>query len=205
VRLCKTIANVSSNALFNAFTFERLRTEKNHLAAIAVTDYLTEVYNVRYLYHRLEEEISRAKRYRSSIGCIMTDIDYFKKINDTYGHKIGDSILHEFAQLIKKHIRKSDIFARYGGEEFILILPNATSEGTLQEAERLMEIVRSFKFAGLKKGALTVSMGIAHYPDRRISSHEDLITLADDALFEAKNRGRNTLVVNHQHLAYSGS
>lgn len=203
IRMCKAIANVSSSALYNAFLFKRLEDEKNHLESLAITDYLTEVFNIRYLYHRLEEEFCRAMRYKSTIGCIMLDIDYFKKINDTYGHKTGDAVLREFAQLVKRHTRRSDIFARYGGEEFILIMPQTTSRGSLTEAHRLMEVIRRHDFPGIKKTKITVSMGIAHLPDIRIKEYEDLITLADNALFEAKNKGRNMVVMDHRHI-YAG-
>jgi len=205
IKLCNAIANVASNALYNAFLFERLENEKSRLETLAVTDYLTGIFNIRYLYHRFEEEFSRAQRYSTTLGCIMMDIDYFKKINDTYGHRTGDMILREFAQLVKRHIRKSDIFARYGGEEFILILPHTTSEGSRMEAERIRSIIKEHRFSGIKHSGITVSMGIAHYPDARVEEYEDLITLADDALFEAKRRGRDTYVINHQHLRKSAN
>ncbi len=196
IGLCTAIANASSNALYNAFLHDRLDKEKTRLERLAITDYMTGIYNIRYFYYRLEEEFGRARRYGTPLSCIMFDIDYFKKINDTYGHRIGDIVLREFAQLVKKHTRKSDVFARYGGEEFIMLLPHTNMKGVIVEAERLRNVVKECQFMGIKEGErITVSMGIACSPDKRIQTHDDLITLADNALFTAKNKGRDQIVV----------
>jgi diguanylate cyclase (GGDEF)-like protein len=126
----------------------------------------------------------------------MLDIDYFKKINDTYGHKTGDSVLKEFAQLLKKLSRKSDVLARYGGEEFIIMLPHTPTEGAVSEAERIRHAVKEHQFRSLKDGMrLTISIGISYFPHARIRSHDDLISAADDALYMAKNNGRNRFVL----------
>lgn len=196
VRLLNTIAGASANALYNAFLFEQVEDEKSRLEKLAITDFLTGLYNVRYFYHRIIEEYSRTVRYALPISCLMLDIDHFKKINDVYGHKTGDSVLREFANLLRKRCRKSDVLARYGGEEFILLLPQTPMEGALAEAERLREAVRNHKFRSLKnKGGLTVSVGVSVYPHDRIKTHDDLISFADNALFTAKNRGRNQVAV----------
>ena len=195
IRLCTAIANASSNALYNAFLHDRLKKEKTRLEKLAITDYLTGIYNIRYFYHRLEEEFSRSERYFIPISCMMFDLDYFKKINDTYGHRVGDIILREFAQLVKRRIRKSDVFARYGGEEFILLLPQTTMKGAIVEAERLRAAVKEHQFENLKeKDVITVSIGIACNPDKNIKDYDDLITFADNALFTAKNKGRDQIV-----------
>jgi two-component system cell cycle response regulator len=194
IRLCNAIANAATNSLYNAFLYERLETEKTKLEKFAITDYLTGIYNIRYFYHRLEEEFSRSQRYQLPLSCIMFDIDYFKKINDTYGHRIGDIVLREFAQCIKRHTRKSDVFARYGGEEFIMLLTQTTKRGAMAEAERLRKVVKGHRFRTLKeKKGITVSIGIAVYPDKRIKTQDDLITFADDALLKAKNSGRDQI------------
>jgi diguanylate cyclase (GGDEF)-like protein len=126
----------------------------------------------------------------------MLDLDHFKKINDTYGHKVGDKVLKEFAQVLKKGIRKSDVLARYGGEEFILLLPQTPPEGAFKEAERLRNMIGRHKFKYLKgREKITVSIGIANYPHDNVKEHEDLITFADDALFKAKNSGRNKVAI----------
>ncbi len=199
IRLCKAIANTTANALYNAFLFEKLENEKERLKKLAITDYLTGVYNIRYFYHRLEEEFSRAERYGNPISCIMLDIDHFKKINDTYGHRTGDLVLREFAQLIRRHTRKSDVFARYGGEEFIILLPHTPVDGAVVEAERLRNFIKNHKFKGIKNENITSSMGIACWPVHEINTADDLITLADHALFRAKSSGRDKIVVSKQY------
>jgi diguanylate cyclase (GGDEF)-like protein len=192
IRLLNALANASANVLHNAFLFEQMEDEKARLEKLAITDYLTGIYNVRYLYHRIIEEFSRCQRYRLPISCLMIDIDFFKKINDEYGHKTGDEVLKEFARQLKKHTRKSDVLARYGGEEFILLLPQTALDGANAEAERIREYIENHRFRGLKsKGRLTVSIGIATYPHLKIKTHDDLISYADNALFNAKQSGRN--------------
>ena len=196
-KLCIAIANASANALYNAFLYDKLTKEKNDLERLAVTDYLTGIYNVRFFYNRLDEEFSRAERHRMPLCCMMFDIDNFKKINDTYGHRVGDMILREFAQLVRNHTRKSDIFARYGGEEFIMLLPQTSLTGSLAEAERLSKVIRKHQFYAFKNGEkITVSVGIACSSDTRIKNPDNLITLADNALFTAKKKGRDQIALH---------
>lgn len=195
-RLCTAIASASANTLYNAFLYDKLEREKRDLERLAITDYLTGVYNVRYFYNRLDEEFSRAERYRMPLSCMMFDIDNFKSINDTYGHRVGDIILREFAQLVRGHTRKSDVFARYGGEEFIMLLPQTSLAGSLAEAERLSKIVKKYQFYALKEGErITVSVGVACSSDARIKNPDNLITFADDALFTAKKKGRDQIAI----------
>lgn len=192
IRLCNAIANAATNALYNAFLYEKLENEKTKLEKFAITDYLTGVYNIRYFYHRLEGEFSRSQRYKAPLSCIMFDIDYFKKVNDTYGHRVGDMVLREFAQFVKKHTRKSDVFARYGGEEFIMLLTQTSDKGAVAEAERLRNVIKEHRFKSLKnKKGITASIGVASYPHKKIKTEDDLITFADNALFAAKNSGRD--------------
>ena len=196
IRLCIALANASSNALYNAFLYERLDREKKRLEKLAITDYLTGVYNIRYFYYRLEEEFSRAERYKIPLSCIMLDIDHFKRINDRYGHRIGDIVLREFAQLVKRHTRRSDLFARYGGEEFILLLPQTSPKGARTEAARLRQIIKKHQFKPIRRDSeVTVSLGIACTPDKRIKNYDDLIHVADNALFRAKEEGRDRIAI----------
>jgi two-component system, cell cycle response regulator len=196
VRLFMALANASANALYNAFLYEHLDREKTRLEKLAITDYLTGIYNVRYFYNRLEEEFSRAERYQLPLSCIMFDIDYYKKINDTFGHRIGDIVLREFAQLVRSHARKSDIFARYGGEEFIMLLPQTAREGAITEAERIRKAVVEHSFHTKETNIrITVSVGVVSLPDEKIKNYDELIHCADTALFEAKNKGRNSVIV----------
>jgi two-component system cell cycle response regulator len=196
VKLCLEIASVAANSLNNAFLHYQMESERAKLEKLAITDFLTGIYNIRYLYHRLEDEFSRALRYKSPLSCIMLDIDHFKRINDTYGHRTGDIVLREFAGIIKQHTRKSDVFARYGGEEFIMILPLTDSKGAQVEARRIKKVLREHRFSSLRPGTkITVSMGVAAYPNRKIRIQDDLISLADDALMDAKASGRNKVMV----------
>lgn len=199
ISLLNNMAHASANSLYNAFLFEQVEDEKTRLEKLSITDYLTGIYNIRYFYHRIVQEFSRSQRYASPISCLMLDIDHFKKVNDIYGHKVGDQVLKEFASVLKKHSRRSDVLARYGGEEFILLLPESASEGAAAEAERIRECIREHRFRSLKGSrTITVSIGIATYPDPRIKTYDDLISCADTALFTAKNSGRN------QVAAYTG-
>jgi len=197
IQLCVALAKASSHALYNAFLFQKLYREKAKLEKLAITDYLTGIYNIRYFYSRLEEEFSRAERYQMPLSCIMLDIDHFKKINDSYGHRIGDFILREFAQIVKRYTRKSDLLARYGGEEFILLLPQTSLKGALIEARRLQKVVREIRFRQLREGqGITVSFGISCFPDKGVKKSDDLINFADNALYKAKEKGRD-LIVSH--------
>jgi diguanylate cyclase (GGDEF)-like protein len=126
----------------------------------------------------------------------MLDIDHFKKINDRYGHRVGDLVLREFAQLIRRHTRRSDVFARYGGEEFILLLPQTSLDGAEKEAKRLSAFVREHRFKIIGNKKITTSMGIACWPVHNVETPDDLITLADNALFKAKNRGRDRIEIS---------
>jgi diguanylate cyclase (GGDEF)-like protein len=194
IRLLKMIANSSATALYTALLFEQVEDEKTRLEKLSVTDFLTGIYNIRYFYNRIVEEFSRSQRYDLPVSCLMLDVDYFKKINDKYGNKTGDAVLREFAQLLKNYSRKSDVLARYGGEEFIMLLPQTSFEGAVSEADRIRKCVESHTFRSLKnKDRLTVSIGIAVFPHERISTHDDLISLADHALFAAKDKGRNRI------------
>ena len=195
IKLCVALASASANALYNAFLYDRLSKEKTRLEKLAITDYLTGVYNIRYFYNRIEEEFSRAERYKHPLSCIMIDIDHFKYINDSYGHRVGDMVLREFAQLVKTYTRKSDVFARYGGEEFITLLPQTAKGGAVAEAERIKQAVSEHWFsADSSKIKITISIGIACSPNRKIKDFDDLIHYADNALFKAKQKGRDRIV-----------
>jgi diguanylate cyclase (GGDEF)-like protein len=193
VRLFKLIATTAAKALHNAYLFQQLSARHREMEQLAITDYLTGIYNIRYLYHRLEQEFSAAARYQFSLSCIMMDLDHFKRINDLYGHRTGDTVLREFADLVQQHVRKSDTFARYGGEEFILLMPHSTSEGAVTKAKRLIRAVRNHAFGGLPETeTITVSCGIASAPHRKLKEPDELITFADRALLTAKRAGRDT-------------
>lgn len=157
----------------------------------AVTDEMTRLYNHRYFQQRLDEELQRADRYENFVSLIILDVDHFKKFNDTYGHPEGDRVLKTVARLIEKSVREVDIPARYGGEEFVVICPEKNGEGSLTPAERIRSAIESYDFRiDGKKIQITVSLGVACYPDQARSKAE-LIQKADFALYYSKHHGRN--------------
>lgn len=183
---------------------KKILAELERLEALSLTDFLTGLYNTRYFSSRLKEEISRSQRHQTSLSLIFCDIDYFKKINDRYGHQTGDLILKEVAGLLVSRVekitivarlRKSDVVARYGGEEFVIILPETDKENAASVAERMRQAIaeHDFIFAG-EKISVTMSFGVAEYPQDGTDS-ETLIGCADAAMYQAKHNGRNLVVV----------
>lgn len=182
---------------FKIINFFNRKNEKARLEKLVITDYLTGIYNIRYFYTRIFEEFSRSERYRLPLSCLMLDIDHFKAINDKYGHKVGDIILRQFAQLLNKHIRKSDVLARYGGEEFIMFFPQTNEKAALLKAESLRSVIENHQFTTpVGKKNLTVSIGVVSYPKSGVNSMDALITSADNALYKAKAMGRNKVVIH---------
>lgn len=166
----------------------------------AQTDALTSLINRRGLEKRLELERIRARQNDSPFSIIMVDIDHFKKVNDTFGHLVGDSILRSLARMIKDHLRRNDIAARYGGEEFLILLPETDIEGARAVGQKIRKAL-STKEWKLKKngdsiGRITVSMGIALYKFNE--PEESLIKRADDALYLAKDNGRDQIVTQQE-------
>jgi len=164
---------------------------KAQLWDMAVTDSLTGLYVRRYFMGKLQEELHRADRYNNILTIVMADIDRFKKINDTYGHDVGDKVLEAIGKFFLKNIRDVDIIARYGGEEFILMLPEADKESAFCLAERLRERFAEIDLGHLPK--ITISLGIAAYPVDG-TEIDDLIRKADAAMYAAKQAGRNRVV-----------
>ncbi|OGQ94543.1 MAG: diguanylate cyclase [Deltaproteobacteria bacterium RIFOXYD12_FULL_57_12] len=165
------------------------------LVAMNMQDGLTGVYNRRFLEGKLKEEFGRHKRYARPFGVIMCDIDFFKKVNDTYGHQCGDQVLKYVAATIQKLIRDTDYLARYGGEEFCCLLPEADLEAARKLAERLRQgVARGKTSCGDQEVEVTVSFGVAAVGPA-IETPETLLALADQALYEAKRAGRNRVVV----------
>jgi two-component system cell cycle response regulator len=162
---------------------------------ISLTDGLTEVENRRSLEMHLHEMWQHSMRLHEPIALIICDIDKFKLVNDNYGHQAGDSVLKEFAQLLKSEAREIDRVGRYGGEEFLLILSGTVLDAAVTFAERLREKVEghTFSYTG---GTLrrTMSCGVAASPHPRVKDQEALLRAADDALYVAKETGRNRVV-----------
>lgn len=184
-----------NNALQQKAKVQKLKDEAEQLRNFSMIDELTGLFNRRYLKERFQEEMKQAQRHNYPLACLMIDIDYFKEINDTFGHLLGDKILAGIARLIRSSLRASDVVGRYGGEEFIVLLPQTDKPGALSAAEKLRKNLEQHVFRHEGHGiSVTASIGIAVYHGQDWSL-EDLIDLADFALYQAKKGGRNRVVV----------
>jgi diguanylate cyclase (GGDEF)-like protein/PAS domain S-box-containing protein len=165
------------------------------LSRQSILDAQTGLYNRRFMEESLQREISRAARKQTTIGLIMGDLDHFKKFNDVYGHAAGDKIIVQIGRLLKDKFRGSDIACRYGGEEFLVILPESSLQDTFKRADSLREEIRKMEivFQGQILGNITISMGVAAYPDKGIRL-EELLRVADTALYKAKQEGRDRVI-----------
>jgi two-component system cell cycle response regulator len=161
---------------------------KKRLEHMAVTDGLTGLYNHRYSYERIEEEISKARRYDRPLSLMMLDVDDFKRINDTRGHRMGDEVLKGISEAIKSKLRTADVVGRYGGEEFIAILPETPVSASRVVAEKIRRAVAETSFADGSVRA-TISVGVAELiADEAVAS---FVGRADALLFKAKRAGKN--------------
>ncbi len=169
---------------------------------LSIRDPLTGLFNRRYMEEALAQEQHRTMRNKAQLAVIMIDIDHFKKFNDNFGHDGGDAVLRALGAFLKNHVRGSDIACRYGGEEFILILSPSTVEGARQRAERIREGAKllSISHANEPLGAITLSLGVAIYPDHAPEAAA-LIKAADVALYQAKSSGRDRVVLHAENTA----
>lgn len=176
---------------------EKLREQANR-------DSLTGLFNRRYLEGTLEREIARCKREGAPLAMLMLDVDHFKRVNDTYGHQAGDEVLRVFAQLLSEHARTEDIVCRYGGEEFLMVLPKMPLAIARERADRLLSLVQqtAVMFNDLQI-RITTSIGIAAAPEHAASA-DDLIRCTDQALYHAKETGRNRVVVFGDEVQRNG-
>lgn len=174
---------------------DRLVDTMSQTQRLAVTDALTGLGNLRDLLENVRLETERAARFRRTVGVLLLDLDHFKSVNDSYGHRAGDVVLTEFARRIRGVVREVDLAFRQGGEEFVILLPETDVAGSLTAARRLGEAVRAEPFVvGSVDIALTVSIGVAVYP-RHATSPADILEAADTALYAAKAAGRDTFVL----------
>jgi diguanylate cyclase (GGDEF)-like protein len=175
---------------------ERELSEVNsRLLEMAQTDSLTSLDNRRYLEQRLEEMFEHSRRLREPLAVVLCDLDRFKSVNDTYGHQVGDVVLKELAGILKREAREVDRVGRYGGEEFMLLLPGTVLDAAVTFAERVRKAVEAHTFS-FDGGSLqrTMSCGVAAWPHPRIADCDALVKAADDALYVAKETGRNRVV-----------
>jgi len=187
------LAIIFSICLENSLNHERLK-------LVGLTDPLTGVYNRRYLETRCHEEVASARRHQRPLACMFLDIDRFKRINDTLGHLAGDEVLRNVARLIKSQLRSEDVIARYGGEEFVVLCPQTALRQACEIAERIRHIIAAQPLQPIPRENLTVtiSIGVAIVPEKlveddRTVAHK-LLSSADEALYMAKESGRNRVV-----------
>lgn len=181
---------------------DKINSKRRELEALSMTDDLTGLYNHRAMQQRLKDEFMRAQRYNDPLSLLMIDVDHFKKVNDRYGHLFGDYVLSELAQVLGTCVREIDLLARYGGEEFLVILPQTHFSGSLAVAERIWRTVAKHDFHDNNiTHPITVSVGISFYPNKNVSTVDQLVAFADQALYQAKREGRNRICL-HQHMNY---
>jgi diguanylate cyclase (GGDEF)-like protein len=150
----------------------------------------------------LSEEFKRSERYRDPLACVMLDIDHFKRVNDRFGHDIGDAVLRETSARVRRAVREIDVVTRYGGEEFLLVLPSTNFSGALAVADRVWRTVGGDPYQlPVGEEHVSISVGVAVFPSRDIKSKDQLIKAADKALYQAKHEGRDRICV-FQHQGY---
>jgi diguanylate cyclase (GGDEF)-like protein len=182
-----------------ARTIRELEASKKALAEQATTDSLTKLKNRRAFFENGAKALAMARRYVSDLSVLLLDIDHFKKINDTYGHAVGDDALIVVAQILIEMSRTEDTVARIGGEEFALLLPDTNRLGTAVLAERIRSAIEREQFiTGDKIVPITVSIGIASFGVDPADSIDQLLGVADNRLYLAKNAGRNRICVNDE-------
>ena len=164
-------------------------TDKKRIEELSITDKLTNLFNRVKLDEVLDLELQRSKRYNHTFGVILIDIDYFKSVNDNYGHQVGDQVLQEIAKILKEHTRNLDIVGRWGGEEFLIICPETDYDGIIKLSETLRNLIEIHDFSIVKKK--TASFGVSIYNNDE--NVETIIKRADDALYKAKENGRNRI------------
>lgn len=186
LELLSILASFAALAIHNA----RLHSKTK---LMAITDFLTGLYNHRYFQQILTQELGRARRYQKMLSLVILDIDNFKSFNDRYGHAVGDKVLIAIGEIINRSLRKVDYAFRYGGEEFVILLPETSLEHAVLTAERLRERIASEAADTVPESegkSITVSAGVACYPENG-SNREDLFSLMDSYLYKAKSMGKN--------------
>ncbi len=179
--------------VFNIY-LNQLRLLQNY-RDLSIKDPLLGIYNRRFIFEMLKKEEEKSKRTGQPFSIILIDLDYFKKINDTFGHHVGDRVLKEFANLVLLHIRKMDYFARWGGEEFLILFPETGKSSAIQVAERIRKALNDYEIPISERESIkiTASFGVAEFPTDALS-YDILIKKADERLYKAKSLGRNLVI-----------
>jgi len=172
-------------------TTRQLREMLTRVEMLANVDSLTGLFNRRRFEVVIDKEFKRSNRYNVPLSCLMLDIDHFKKVNDMFGHAVGDGVLRETVKIIQTNIRDVDTVARWGGEEFIIMSPNTQKKNASFVADRIRKSMAGHTFENVGDKKISISIGIADIPDPAIHTKEDLIGAADQALYDAKKSGRN--------------
>jgi diguanylate cyclase (GGDEF)-like protein len=178
----ESVADICAGAIKNAHHFQRAE-------QLAYLDGLTGIYNRRYFEQQISSEIERAARYEGRLAIIMIDIDNFKRLNDEFGHLLGDEVLRQVSTVFKQQLRKVDAVCRYGGEEFAVLMPQTSGGNALEVAEKLRRVVETFRFPGVPV-KVTISAGVAEFPSNG-RTRDELVAAADAALYASKETGRN--------------
>jgi diguanylate cyclase (GGDEF)-like protein len=192
------LANAFNHLLEALQSAEKELIRKNReLFHLSTTDELTGLQNRRFMSQNLDKEVARAKRFEHDVSCMILDIDFFKDVNDSYGHATGDQVLAEVSALLRADTREVDSIARWGGEEFLVLLPVAREDEAYQVAERIRKDIGSHQFVSSKSLSinLTVSIGVVSLVSSGAKNVPEFIRFADDALYKAKSSGRNCTVV----------
>jgi diguanylate cyclase (GGDEF)-like protein len=178
----ESVADICASSIQNAHYLERVK-------QLAYLDGLTGIFNRRFFELRINEEIERARRHELNLAVVMADIDQFKKLNDEFGHLLGDEVLRQVSSLFHQQLRKMDVVCRYGGEEFAILLTQTNAQHALGVAEKLRRLVESWQFPGVPR-TVTISAGVAAFPEHG-TTRDELVRAADTALYVAKQVGRN--------------
>ncbi|HTO10066.1 MAG TPA: GGDEF domain-containing protein [Candidatus Binatia bacterium] len=192
----KLLATIEQQALeINTYAtrldaaYKELESTNARLKETSFKDEVTGLYNRRFFSLRLEEELSRYRRFNHPVSVVLLDLDGFKAVNDEYGHTVGDDTLREVAQILMKHSRGINVVSRYGGDEFAVLLVETSKAGARLYADRIREVVAKYPFSHGK--VITASFGVASLPDDEAGTAEDLFRSADEALYTAKRAGKN--------------
>jgi len=178
----ESVADICAGAIKNAHYFEQAQ-------QLAYRDGLTGIYNRRYFEMQIASEIERASRYDGRLAIIMIDIDNFKRLNDEFGHLLGDEVLRQVSTVFVQQLRKVDVVCRYGGEEFAILVPQTSGGNALEVAEKLRRVVAAYRFPGVPV-KVTISAGVSEFPSNG-STRDELVAAADAALYASKESGRN--------------